>query len=140
LPAAWKKPCVWDLPPPVCNSNQETPMLMQNTGAEHPNTIIKRLYIDPSLPILAGHFPQQPIVPAALQLCWLIDMLRETGQNGHLRIHNAKFLIPLKPGTEAVVTIEVNGAQLNARIESPFGVHTRATILTSASANNPRTA
>ncbi len=53
-----------------------------------------------------GHFPGDPLVPAAQLLAWLQEMLARIDphfvQNG--RIERAKFLAPVRPG--ALLTLE----------------------------------
>jgi 3-hydroxymyristoyl/3-hydroxydecanoyl-(acyl carrier protein) dehydratase len=78
----------------------------------------EKLWIDPELPILEGHFPGMPLVPAALQLEWMLRAL-PGGSDPHAAwtVQNAKFLKPLRPGDRATIRVEENGNQFRAIIE-----------------------
>ncbi len=56
--------------------------------------------IQPDHPALAGHFPGNPLVPGALLLTELLDMLEQDGclERGPVTLTSVKFMRPLRPG------------------------------------------
>ncbi|MGH8258194.1 MAG: hydroxymyristoyl-ACP dehydratase, partial [Steroidobacteraceae bacterium] len=70
-------------------------------------------------PALAGHFPDEPIVPGAVVLGRLLEAAE--AQLGHaLRIvglPHAKFVAPLRPDEEACASLEIEGARLGFEVE-----------------------
>lgn len=77
-------------------------------------TIALRIEADhPSLP---GHFPGDPIVPGVVLLDRVAAAIERDG--GVLqRIHSVKFVAPLRPGEDAVLTLARDGARVRFRIE-----------------------
>ncbi len=65
-------------------------------------------------PAIPGHFPGDPLVPGVLIL---EELLLATGRwlgadaSVH-RLHQAKFLAPLRPGEEAVIDLTRSGSSL----------------------------
>ena len=79
----------------------------------------QRVEIAPDHPCLAGHFPDHPIVPGVL----LLQRVVEAAAQGFgaaafaQRIHQVKFLSPLKPGEAMDITLEGEPAALRFRCE-----------------------
>lgn len=63
-----------------------------------------RCCVDPSHPALPGHFPGNPIVPAALLLRFVAQALERTGRRG-VGFERMKFLRPVRPGELVDVTV-----------------------------------
>ena len=65
--------------------------------------------VDPNHPALAGHFPNNPIVPGALVLDLVAQAFRnEAGKDIEiLGLPRVKFLSPLKPKTPFKIVFEV---------------------------------
>lgn len=63
-----------------------------------------RYSVDPAHPALAGHFPGNPIVPAAMLLRFVALTLEHAG---HVltTIERIKFLRPVRPGEQIEVTV-----------------------------------
>lgn len=80
-------------------------------------TLTAPVYIAPTHPSLAGHFPGRPVVPGVVLLDCVAAELQRVGA-GHLRrIRALKFLAPLLPGERAQLTLVRNGEQVRFRIE-----------------------
>lgn len=62
-------------------------------------------------PALAGHFPDNPIVPGAMILDMTAQALKkEVGEDIKiLKITRAKFLSPLPPGRPMAITFSITG-------------------------------
>jgi len=72
--------------------------------------------IDADHPSLPGHFPGDPIVPGVVLLDRVAAAIERDG--GVLRrIHSVKFLAPLRPGEQAALTLQRDGARVRFRIE-----------------------
>lgn len=58
-------------------------------------------------PIFPGHFPDQPIVPGALLLDWVVQAVaqRLSRQASQLRIDSAKFLHPVGPNDRVEIIL-----------------------------------
>lgn len=63
---------------------------------------------DPSWPGFAGHFPGNPLVPAAEMLAWALDIAGKRGFTG-TSISKARFLAPVRPGESLRLSAANNG-------------------------------
>lgn len=74
--------------------------------------------IDAAHPCLAGHFPDQPIVPGVLLLDRVLTRAESCSQSGFkvLALQVAKFTRPLLPGEEAVLRLEMQETELKFEI------------------------
>jgi 3-hydroxymyristoyl/3-hydroxydecanoyl-(acyl carrier protein) dehydratase len=62
-------------------------------------------------PYFEGHFPSNPLVPAVIQIGWVISsvsLLREEELKGY-QLSRFKFLLPIRPLDEIHVTVEGTG-------------------------------
>ena len=58
-------------------------------------------------PCFAGHFPDDPLVPAALLLAWLQSLLETVLAGRELSgVSSFKFLQPVRPGDALTVEVE----------------------------------
>jgi 3-hydroxymyristoyl/3-hydroxydecanoyl-(acyl carrier protein) dehydratase len=64
-----------------------------------------RFRIPPDHPALSGHFPGRPIVPGVVLIQESLAAIPDTAGRRAVRLEEAKFLVPVPPGTE--VTVEV---------------------------------
>jgi 3-hydroxymyristoyl/3-hydroxydecanoyl-(acyl carrier protein) dehydratase len=72
--------------------------------------------VDADHPSLPGHFPGDPIVPGVVLLDRIAAAIERDG--GALRrILSVKFLAPLRPGEQAALTLQRDGARVRFRIE-----------------------
>ena len=78
-----------------------------------------RICIDASHPALAGHFPGNPIVPAALLLAEIDEWLANAGVRV-IGVRRVRFAAPVRPGD--VVEIECRaGADGEQRFDARVG-------------------
>ncbi len=61
-----------------------------------------RLEVDPAWPGFAGHFPGNPLLPAA-ELIDCASMVLEVGTN---ELIVARFLLPVRPGDQLDLTLD----------------------------------
>lgn len=64
-----------------------------------------RAVFEPSHPSLAGHFPGDPIVPAALLMDHAISFVEESLARRVAAVATAKFLKPVRPQETVVIRI-----------------------------------
>jgi 3-hydroxymyristoyl/3-hydroxydecanoyl-(acyl carrier protein) dehydratase len=67
-----------------------------------------RVVIEPSHPSLAGHFPGDPIVPAALLMDHAISFVEKSFARRVAAVAAAKFLTPVRPQQTVVISIRPN--------------------------------
>lgn len=60
--------------------------------------VLGRWQVDAGHPVLAGHFPGQPVVPGALLLSWLAEDVRKSTGREVLEIREARFQGAALPG------------------------------------------
>lgn len=81
----------------------------RRVGAEVPHTH----------PCLPGHFPDHPVVPAAILLDLVLDAVHAwRGPQWRLQqVVSAKFLRPLRPGEPFEIALQMTGTRLDFRCE-----------------------
>ncbi len=134
---------------------QRSPFLMVDgvTACEPGRSIESRLFLDPSLPFFAGHFPGNPIMPGVLivesmaQTCGLLTALTALERGGgprsrlfYLASNNVKFTSVVRAGAElrvrAQLVKEFQGlAQFSAEAFSGRESAARGTVVLAAAEN-----
>lgn len=85
------------------------------------NHFTHRVQITSDHPCLAGHFPDNPVVPGVLMLQQVVEAAAQwlgTAPTAQ-KIHNVKFLSPLKP--EEVMDIALDGDATMLRFRCSCG-------------------
>lgn len=66
-----------------------------------------RFNFPPDLPVFAGHFPNDPILPGFMQIELALDLLRRLKMGGQLQaVRQARFFLPIRPGRNVDVSLE----------------------------------
>jgi hypothetical protein len=69
------------------------------------------MFIDPSLPVFAGHFPDNPILPGIVQIDWAVTAAQEafeqTPENRFRGMSQIKFKAPVPPGSWLRLTLSL---------------------------------
>lgn len=104
------------------------PIPSQQAATQEPE-VSHRGLVDPALPVLAGHFPGNPLVPAALQLEWMLAALPGgSTEEARWNIRQAKFLKPLRPGMAYAIDVRAQERAYRVNLTGPDGLHSTATI------------
>lgn len=86
-----------------------------------------QLYVDPSLRVLEGHFPQGTLVPGVAQLQWAVHCAQQAFglQPRFVRAEVLKFQQPILPGdtVQLVLNWDAAGQRLQFALSSPRGPH-----------------
>ena len=75
---------------------------IERTG---PETVVRRYRFAPGFIGFSGHFPDNPILPAVVQVCAVVSLAEEEGGKD-LRLsamRSAKFLSPIRPDEEVSI-------------------------------------
>lgn len=87
------------------------------------------LRIDPAHPALAGHFPGNPVVPGVVVLERVAAAL-EAWRGTAVGKLDVKFVRPLRPGEEATIALDGDGARVRFEVaRADGGVFARGTLL-----------
>ena len=80
-------------------------------GAEEKGDRLSRTFVFPAESLVfAGHFPGRPVLPGVVHVLMAQAALEDAGLPSSLeRIVQAKFLMPVGPGSEIVMSIEPQG-------------------------------
>ena len=103
------------------------------------------LYVLDSLAWFDGHFPGDPILPAVIQIDWVIhfgttcdrkiddpkinDLRGEPDPDHFSGFHRLKFFSVIEPNTVLRLTLDVADATLQFTLESRTGLHSQGKIL-----------
>ncbi|MEJ2417945.1 MAG: hypothetical protein P8Y45_13660 [Exilibacterium sp.] len=76
--------------------------------------IIENLEIPLHHPCFAGHFPDNPIVPGALLLQWIIAAAKARGLAEKVdAVKTMKFLNPVKPGDHCTIEFNIDTVRIS---------------------------
>lgn len=79
-------------------------------------------------PCLPGHFPDRPLVPGVLLLEQVAQGLRAWRNQRMARVHDAKFLAPLRPDEEAELELAEISGRIRFHVRRENQVLARGTI------------
>jgi 3-hydroxyacyl-[acyl-carrier-protein] dehydratase len=77
-------------------------------------TLTTTITVDPSEPVLAGHYPGFPILPGLILLEHVNDLVREATGDPALRLLAAekiRFLSPVRPGDTVRIEAALNAGE-----------------------------
>ncbi|HEX5960030.1 MAG TPA: hydroxymyristoyl-ACP dehydratase [Rhodanobacteraceae bacterium] len=89
------------------------------------------LRIAPGHPALPGHFPGEPLVPGVVLLERVAAALRDW-RGVRMAGLDAKFMQPLRPGEEAAITLQDEGARTRFEVSRADGQTIARGMLTAA--------
>ena len=96
-----------------------------------PGGIVAVLRVDPSEPVLHGHFPGFPIFPGVclVEIAHQAALLCRPGAR-LTAIERVRFLAPVFPGDEVIADLTFTGARCTARIDArrPDGQRSSAAV------------
>lgn len=81
-----------------------------------------------SHPALPGHFPDQPLVPGVVMLEQVALALLQSRQLRLSRVVEAKFVAPLLPEQQAVVTLSEAGGRIRFEIRTQDALLARGIV------------
>lgn len=110
--------------------------LLEASGAD--GTYRARLRLEPSSPLLGGHFPGRPILPAIAHLGLALEGARRLEQRGLslVGVRGVRFRRPLEPGA-AIELVLAQGPEIGTlrfELRSAEMLASSGTLLTSADA------
>lgn len=80
--------------------------VIENNGIHGKQTIHFHITINPDLSYLAGHFPQQPIVPGVVQVHWAGELSKQFFDcDGFSSLKKVKFSNPILPKTSLLLSV-----------------------------------
>ena len=92
-------------------------------------THVVRLCVAPEHPALPGHFPGNPLVPGVVVLERVAAALKAWRGTAIGKL-DAKFVQPLRPGEEATIALDDDGARVRFEVtRADGGVLARGTLL-----------
>ncbi|MEO8314365.1 MAG: 4-coumarate--CoA ligase, partial [Pseudomonadota bacterium] len=76
--------------------------------SQKPDGCVVELWVSPTTPFFAGHFPEQPILPGVVQIDWMIWLSRELFglRAGFAGLEAAKFRRVILPGSRIQVQLK----------------------------------
>jgi 3-hydroxymyristoyl/3-hydroxydecanoyl-(acyl carrier protein) dehydratase len=76
----------------------------------------REIRVPPDHPSFPGHFPGAPLVPGVLLLEQVAMALRDWRGQRLARVAEAKFVAPLLPAQDAVITLTQSGSRVRFEI------------------------
>lgn len=87
------------------------------------DSIVKNIDVTEANGFCQGHFPGHPIVPAAVQAQWAIDLMNEhIGTTGSWRMQQAKFLRELLLGNQVELHLDQEKGKWRVQLVDTDGV------------------
>ncbi len=107
------------------------PEIIERHGDSDGGTLVLHLQIPTSLAWFDGHFPDDPILPAVVQIDWVTHFGADLGFDPRRfsGMDRLKFRSVITPETALVLRLEAAGDVLRFSYESASGIHSKGTIL-----------
>jgi 3-hydroxymyristoyl/3-hydroxydecanoyl-(acyl carrier protein) dehydratase len=87
----------------------------------------REIHVDPALPVFTGHFPNAPMIPAALLLEWMLESLPEgRREDAHWTVLHAKFTKAVEPNSTIRIHVTSKENEFSVSVTSPAGNHATA--------------
>jgi len=102
-------------------------------------TLVLHLQIPASLAWFDGHFPDDPILPAVVQIDWVTYFGADLGFDSRRfsGMDRLKFRSVITPETSLILRLEAAGDALHFSYESASGIHSKGAILFHGHDDNP---
>ncbi len=99
----------------------------------------RRVPVPRDHPAFAGHFPGAPVLPGVVLLAWVIDAAQPWAAGRRLAVPEVKFLHPVGPGSELLITLQVQRAGLafEVRLGAVVAARGRLALLDAAAEPAP---
>lgn len=111
----------------MSEGNPTYPPIIRNEVRQPDGSVLLDLWVGADLPLLAGHFPGQPILPGIVQLYWakLLAAARFPIEGKFSRIANLKFHRPIQPDSLVSLHLSYHSDRrhLTFSYRSPVGDH-----------------
>ncbi|WP_243048316.1 hydroxymyristoyl-ACP dehydratase [Dyella sp. RRB7] len=91
-------------------------------------TFQREICVPADHPCLPGHFPGAPLVPGVVLLEQVAMALRDWRGQRLARVAEAKFVAPLLPAQDAVISLMESGGRLRFEIRREHELLARGTI------------
>ncbi len=101
----------------------------------------RRVPVPRDHPAFDGHFPGAPVLPGVVLLAWVIDAAQPWAAGRKLAVPEVKFLHPVGPGSELLITLQAQRAGLvfDVRLGDVVAARGRLALLDAAAEPAPAT-
>ncbi len=99
----------------------------------------RRVPVPRDHPAFDGHFPGAPVLPGVVLLAWVIDAAQPWAAGRRLAVPEVKFLHPVGPGSEVLITLQAQRAGLvfDVRLGDVVAARGRLALLDAAAEPAP---
>lgn len=91
------------------------------------------VFIDPDLPLFAGHFPGNPLLPGVVQLDCVVSaaalMFEELGEDRFEGLASLKFKAPVRPGDRVSISLVRNSNRVAFTLTTGDTICTQGQLL-----------